>query len=106
MGRPRTLVMLLGAATAFAAGMAAVRHRGAAMGHRVPGGILIGNAAAYDALSRSLLSSLHGPFAADAAAVARDGARVLEVGCGQATCRSDWLACTASRSSVSTSIRP
>lgn len=38
MGRPRTLVMLLGAA--------AVRHRGAAMGHRVPGGILIGNGAA------------------------------------------------------------
>lgn len=82
MGRPRTLVMLLGAAAAFAAGMAAVRHRGAAMGHRVPGGILIGNAAAYDALSRRLLPSLHGSIAADAAAVARDGARVLDVGCG------------------------
>ncbi len=81
MGRPRTPVMLLGAAAAFAAGMAAVRHRGAAMGHRVPGGILIGNAAAYDALSRRLLTSLHGSIAADAAAVARDGARVLEVGC-------------------------
>lgn len=82
MDRPRILVMLLGAAAAFAAGMAAVRHRGGAMGHRVPGGILIGNGAAHDALSRRLLTSLHGSIAADAAAVARDGARVLEGGCG------------------------
>jgi ubiquinone/menaquinone biosynthesis C-methylase UbiE len=48
----------------------------------VPGGILIGDTAAYDALSRLLLGSLYGRIAADVAAVAPDGARVLEVGCG------------------------
>jgi len=52
----------------------------------VPGGILIGDALAYDAHSRLLLGSLFGPVAADVAAVAAafapDGARVLEVGCG------------------------
>jgi ubiquinone/menaquinone biosynthesis C-methylase UbiE len=49
----------------------------------VPGGILIGDAAAYDALShRLLLGSLFEGIAADVAAAAPDGARVLEVGCG------------------------
>jgi cyclopropane fatty-acyl-phospholipid synthase-like methyltransferase len=53
------------------------------MGRRVPGGILIGDAVVYDALShRLLLGSLFGRIAADVAAVAPDGARVLEVGCG------------------------
>jgi SAM-dependent methyltransferase len=80
MGRPRTFVILLGAA---AAAVAVVRHgRGAATGRRVPGGILIGDAVAYDALSRLLLGPFFGRIAADIAAVAPDGARVLEVGCG------------------------
>jgi len=80
MGRPRTFVILLGAA---AAAVAVVRHgRGAATGQRVPGGILIGDAVVYDALSRLVLGSLFGRIAADVAAVAPDGARVLEVGCG------------------------
>jgi len=48
----------------------------------VPGGILIGDAVAYDAHSRLLLGSLFRPIAADVAAVAPEGARVLEVGCG------------------------
>lgn len=53
------------------------------MGRKVPGGILIGDAALYDALSHRLLfGSLFGRIAADIAAVAPDGARVLEVGCG------------------------
>jgi len=53
------------------------------MGRRVPGGILIGDAAAYDALShRLLLGSLFGRIAADVAASVPDGGRVLEVGCG------------------------
>jgi SAM-dependent methyltransferase len=86
MGRPRRLGILLGAAAAAAAAAAAVavvRHgRGATAGHRVPGGILIGDAGAYDALSRLLLGPFFGRIAADAAAVAPDGARVLEVGCG------------------------
>jgi 2-polyprenyl-3-methyl-5-hydroxy-6-metoxy-1,4-benzoquinol methylase len=52
------------------------RHR-----HRVPGGSLIGDAVVYDTLSRVMLGSLVGRVAADVAAVAPDGARVLEVGC-------------------------
>ena len=87
MGRTRTLAMLLGAIAASVAILAVVRHgQGAATGRRVQGGILIGDAAAYDAHSRLLLGSLFGPVAADVAAVAEasspNGARVLEVGCG------------------------
>ena len=81
MGRSQKLVILLGAAAAVAT--AIVRHgRGAAKGLRVSGGILIGDAVAYDAQSRLLLGSLFRPIAADVAAVAPYGARVLEVGCG------------------------
>jgi len=84
MGRTRKFVILLGAAAAAAA---VVRHgRGAATGRRVPGGILIGDAVAYDEMSRLVLGSLFRSVAADVAAVAEatapDGARVLEVGCG------------------------
>jgi SAM-dependent methyltransferase len=81
MGRPRRFVILLGAA---AAAVAVVRHgRGAARGRRVPGGIVIGDAVAYDALiHRLVLGSLFGRIAADIAVVVPDGARVLEVGCG------------------------
>ncbi len=81
MGRPRRFVILLATA---AAAVAVVRHgRGAATGQRMPGGILIGDAVAYDALiHRLVLGSLFGRIAADVAAVAPDGARVLEVGCG------------------------
>ena len=84
IGRSQKVVILLGAAAAAAAAVAVVRHGfGAATGRRVPGGILMGDAAAYDnALSRLVLGSLFGPIAADVAAVAPDGARVLEVGCG------------------------
>jgi len=83
MGRPRKFVILLGAAAA-AATVAVVRHgRGAATGRRVPGGILMGDAVSYDnTLSRLVLGSLFRSIAADVAAVAPDGARVLEVGCG------------------------
>ena len=80
MGRPRKLMILLGAA---AAAVAAVRHgRGPARGHRVPGEILIGDAAVYDTLSRLMLGSFVAGIAADVAAAAPAGARVLEVGCG------------------------
>ena len=87
MGRPRKLVILLGAAAAAAAGVAIVRHaRGVAKGREEQGGILIGDAAAYDAMSRLFFGSFFGSIAADAAAVAEavapEGARVLEVGCG------------------------
>jgi hypothetical protein len=78
MGRPRTFVILFGAAAA----LAVVRHRRRATGRRVPGGILIGDTVTYDAFSRLLLGPLFRRIAADLAAVAPDGARVLEVGCG------------------------
>jgi SAM-dependent methyltransferase len=80
MGRPRRLVILLAAA---AAAVAVARHgRRAGMGHPVPGGILIGDAAVYDTLSRLLLGPFLGRISADVAAVAPDGAQLLEVGCG------------------------
>ena len=81
--RTRTFVILLGAVAAAAAGVAVVRHwHGTSNGRRVMGGILIGNAVAYDEMSRLVLGSFFGPIAADIAASAPDGARVLEVGCG------------------------
>lgn len=80
MSRPRTVAILLGAAAAAAA---VVRHgRGAAMGRTVPGGILIGDAAVYDAVSGMLLGPFFGGIAAYIATVTPEGARVLEVGCG------------------------
>jgi SAM-dependent methyltransferase len=80
MVRPRKLAILAGAA---AAAVAVMRHgRRAAQGHRVPGGILVGDAVVYDTLSRLLLSSPIKRIAADVAAVAPAGARVLEIGCG------------------------
>jgi len=80
MARPRTIALLLGAA---AAAIAVVqRSRGAAAGRTVPGGILIGDAGVYDMMSRLLLGPFFASIAADVAAGAKDGARVLEVGCG------------------------
>jgi SAM-dependent methyltransferase len=71
------------AAAAAAAVAAVMRHgRRAAQGHRVLGGVLIGHTGAYDALSRLLLGRFFERIAADVAAVAPAGARVLEVGCG------------------------
>jgi SAM-dependent methyltransferase len=80
MIRPRNLAILAGAA---AAAVAVLRHgRRATGGHRVAGGILIGHAGVYDTLTRLLLGPLIEGIAADVAAVAPAGARVLEVGCG------------------------
>jgi SAM-dependent methyltransferase len=80
MVQPRKLVLLAGAA---AAALAVLRHgRHAAQGHQASGGILIGDAVRYDALSRLLLGQLYRRIAAEVAAAAPAGARVLEVGCG------------------------
>jgi SAM-dependent methyltransferase len=80
MGRFRKLVILAGAAVGAVAVLRQGRH--AAQGHTVPGGILVGHAGVYDALSRLLLGPFAERIAADIAAVAPDAAQVLEVGCG------------------------
>ena len=81
MGRRRTLVLLLGGVAA--AGAALVRHgRGHTMGRRVPGGVLMADAAVYDTVGRFLLGPFVRRVAADVADATPDGARVLEVGCG------------------------
>ena len=83
MVRPRKLMIPAAAAAAAAAAGAVVRHgRHATHGHPMPGGILVGDAVVYDTLSRLLLGPFAARIAADVAAVAPDGARVLEVGCG------------------------
>lgn len=80
-GRSRTFVVLLLAAVVGA--VIAVRHRrGAGTGHAVLGGILVGDADAYDTMTRLVFRRFFERVAADVAAAARDGARVLEIGCG------------------------
>ncbi|MGH2525662.1 MAG: hypothetical protein ACRDG2_02845, partial [Actinomycetota bacterium] len=82
MSRRRAWLIPLGAAAAAVA-FGVVRHRGGAMGRNVGGGILVGNAARYDAFAhRLLLRSLFDGIAEDIARVAPEGARVHEVGCG------------------------
>ena len=83
MVRARTVGILVGATAAAAAAGVVLRHGPGGMGRRAPGGILIRDLAAYDALShRLLLGSLFDRIAADVARVAPVGAPVLEVGCG------------------------
>lgn len=80
--RNRTRVILLGAVVVGGA-VAVGRHARGATGKKVPGGILLGDAALYDALShRFLLGSLFERIGADVAANTPDGGRLLEVGCG------------------------
>lgn len=82
MSRRRTWLIPLGVVAAGVA-FGVVRHGLRSMGRKVPGGILVSNAALYDALAhRLLLRSLFERVAADIARVAPEGARVLEVGCG------------------------
>lgn len=82
MGRRRTSTLMLGAAIGA---IAVVRHR---RGHTetgsppVEGGILVGNAGAYDRVTRLVFGTFTAGVAADVSAVAPDGARVLDVGCG------------------------
>lgn len=82
LARSRTSFILWGTAVAAAALLA--RHfRGRVTGRRASGGILVGDAALYDALvHRFLLGSLLDGIAADVAATAPDAGRILEVGCG------------------------
>lgn len=71
MVRLRTYAAALGAAAATV-GVAVARHgRGAATSQPAAGGILIGDAVAYDALTRLVFGSLCRGGAADVAAVGR-----------------------------------
>jgi len=80
MVQARKLVILLAGAAAALVVLRRGRH--GTRGHQVPGGILIRDAVVYDTLSRLLLGPFLARIAADVAAAASDGARVLEVGCG------------------------
>lgn len=65
------------------AAFAVVRHfRGGAGGHQVQGGIVMGDANAYDAQTGFLLRSFYRSIASDVASAASGDALVLEVGCG------------------------
>ena len=82
MSRPRAWLIALGVAAGGAA-FGVIGHGRRSMARKVPGGILVSNAALYDTLAhRVLLRSLFDRVAADIARVAPEGARVLEVGCG------------------------
>jgi SAM-dependent methyltransferase len=78
--RTRTFVMLVGAAAALAAVVR--RHVRGPIGRETSRGILVGDAALYDRFVHRLLGPFFDGIAAEVAAAAPAGARVLEVGCG------------------------
>jgi SAM-dependent methyltransferase len=80
--RPSIKVALPIAAVAAAALALALHRRSGSLGQPVAGGVLIGDAAAYDRLTGWLLGSFHDGIAADIAATMPSGASVLDVGCG------------------------
>lgn len=82
MTRPRLRLLVIGGL--IATGAAAILHGRpqASRGHAVPGGVLMGNAAGYDRLSRLVLSHLFRGISADVAASSPAGGRILEIGCG------------------------
>lgn len=80
MRRSQVLAVGLGAG---AAALAVSRHfRGAGQGVHAPGGILVGDAGGYDAMTGRLLGGLYDSIAADVAALVPPGGRLLEVGAG------------------------
>ncbi len=78
--RARTLI---GAALGVIGITALIRRtRRVGTGRSVPGGVLMGDAGGYDLLSRILFGRFFRGIAADVAAIAPAGGKVLEVGCG------------------------
>ena len=59
-----------------------LHRRAGSLGRPTAGGVLIGDAAAYDRVTGWLLGSFYDGIAADIAATAAPGASVLDVGCG------------------------
>jgi SAM-dependent methyltransferase len=78
--RPLIKVALPLAAVSAAALL--LHRRAGSLGQPAAGGVLIGDAAAYDRLTGWLLGSFYDGIAADIAATASPGASVLDVGCG------------------------
>ena len=76
----RIAAVVVGAIAAVLA-FSIVRHVRRATGRSVPGGIVVGDAARYDAMSR-LLAPMFRSIATDVGAAVPNGARALEVGCG------------------------
>ena len=82
MGRPRIgLIVVAGLAVAGAIAVVHGRPR-AATGRAAPGGVLMGDAASYDRLSRLVLSHLFRGIAKDVAASTPAHGTILEIGCG------------------------
>jgi len=77
VSRRNALIVLGATATAV---LAVARHGGS--GREVAGGIVMNDSARYDLQTRLLMGSFFDGVAADIVAQARDGGRVLEVGCG------------------------
>ena len=78
------LLIGVGVGVGVGVGAAAAVHLGRHVmsGHGATGGIVMGDAAGYDRMSRLLLGSFFDGIAADVASVAPEGGRVLEIGCG------------------------
>ncbi len=79
MPRRRSVAVMLGGAVA---GVAVLRHRRGSVALHAPDGIVMADAARYDSLTGVLLGSFYDSVAADVAATAPVGGRVLDVGCG------------------------
>ena len=86
----RLVVLFAILAGVVAATVVAVRHRGPAPGHHVPGGILMGQPGLYDKLAGILMGSLIRGIAADVAAGSRREPGYSTSAAGRATSRSGW----------------
>jgi hypothetical protein len=91
--RPLAIGFVLAAA---GAAVALLRHRGLARGGETPGGVLIGHVGAYDVHTRWLLGSLFDSIAANVVSSAPRQRSCSRSAADPVTCRSSWLASTAS----------
>lgn len=79
--RPAAIAIAIAASAAGAVAMIRQNHR-VATARAADGGVLMGDVAAYDRMSRWFLGSLFRGIAADVAGAVPPAGRVLEVGCG------------------------
>jgi SAM-dependent methyltransferase len=84
MATGKRIAQVIGWTGAAIVAVAGGRHlvRRHTTGRRVAGGILVGDAGRYDAMSALILGGLFAGVAADVARLAPPGGRVLDVGCG------------------------